>query len=230
MSIEDTRKLAIEFERRVQTMIPEKEFIDKLDSDTIYSFLNQCQDQIVSEIYRNIDRFQNGTTELYKVESVLQSLIVDNYSPETITRGDNYITFSVEQPIFMYIRSTSTVTESYRYKYKWTGNKVVPNILVSQIKIQELLDSSFNELRILRSPVIAISGDRKFTIIHDRYTNISNVSVTYYRKPRRFNYAENISCELPEIIFEDLVTGAINLYIQYVAGAEANKKAQLNAA
>ena len=37
----ETRQLGIEFERRVQTMIPEKEFTDKLDTETIYSYLNQ---------------------------------------------------------------------------------------------------------------------------------------------------------------------------------------------
>jgi hypothetical protein len=41
MTLEQTRNLGIEFERRVQTMIPEREFIDKLDTETIYSYLNQ---------------------------------------------------------------------------------------------------------------------------------------------------------------------------------------------
>ena len=40
MTQDETRQLGIEFERRVQTMIPEKEYLDKLDSETIYSFLN----------------------------------------------------------------------------------------------------------------------------------------------------------------------------------------------
>jgi hypothetical protein len=31
-------------------------------------------------------------------------------------------------------------------------------------------------------------------------------------------------CELPIDVFDDIVSGAIDLYIQYVAGAEANKK------
>ena len=35
-----TRQLGIEFERRVQTMIPEKEYTEKLDTDTIYAYLN----------------------------------------------------------------------------------------------------------------------------------------------------------------------------------------------
>ena len=31
-------------------------------------------------------------------------------------------------------------------------------------------------------------------------------------------------CELPMDAFDDLVTGAVDLYVQYVAGAEANKR------
>ena len=31
-------------------------------------------------------------------------------------------------------------------------------------------------------------------------------------------------CELPMDAFDDIVTGAVDLYVQYVAGAEANKR------
>ena len=55
MTLEDTRRLGIEFERRVQTMIPDTEFLEKLDTETIYSYLNQYQDKYVHEIYRNLD-------------------------------------------------------------------------------------------------------------------------------------------------------------------------------
>lgn len=54
MTIEQTRQLGIEFERRVQTMIPETEFADKLDTDTIYSYLNQFQDKFMHELYKSL--------------------------------------------------------------------------------------------------------------------------------------------------------------------------------
>lgn len=31
-------------------------------------------------------------------------------------------------------------------------------------------------------------------------------------------------CELPMDVFEDLVSGAVDLYVQYAAGAEARKR------
>ena len=35
---------------------------------------------------------------------------------------------------------------------------------------------------------------------------------------------DSIPCELPTDAFDDIVTGAVDLYVQYVAGAEARKK------
>jgi hypothetical protein len=41
MTIEETRQLGIEFERRLQEIYPGFESKIKLDTDTIYSFLNE---------------------------------------------------------------------------------------------------------------------------------------------------------------------------------------------
>ena len=75
MTLEETRQLGIEFERRVQTMIPEKELFDKLDTETIYSFLNQYQDKYIHDIYRSLDAIPSGTKISAHVESVLQKLL-----------------------------------------------------------------------------------------------------------------------------------------------------------
>ena len=46
----------------------------------------------------------------------------------------------------------------------------------------------------------------------------------YYAEPKHFDVMTNTACELPMEAFEDLVSGAVDLYVQYVAGAEARKK------
>lgn len=55
MNTNDTRQLGIEFERRVQQMLPQKEFLDKMDTETIYSFLNQYQDKLIHELFKTVD-------------------------------------------------------------------------------------------------------------------------------------------------------------------------------
>jgi hypothetical protein len=61
-------------------------------------------------------------------------------------------------------------------------------------------------------------------VIYDQYTTPVGIKVMYYAQPNKFSIIPNIPCELPMDAFDDLVTGAVDLYVQYVAGAEANKR------
>lgn len=236
MTLNETRQLGIEFERRIQTMIPEKEF-DKLDTETIYSFLNQYQDRYIHDIYRNLDNIQSGTKLSSHVESVLQTLLktseltaVGNSNPI-----DTPLSIVCELPseFDMYVRSTSIVSDTYNFKAPNNTNqslKIIPNQFVSQNDAQKLFETPNNTLRILRRPAAILSknnvGKYTLTVIHDRYTNIQKVGLTYYAKPAYFDIMTSTACELPIDVFDDIVSGAIDLYIQYVAGAEANKKKQ----
>ena len=236
MTLNETRQLGIEFERRIQTMIPEKEF-DKLDTETIYSFLNQYQDRYIHDIYRNLDNIQSGTKLSSHVESVLQTLL--KTSELTAAGNSNLIDTPLSivcelPPDFdMYIRSTSIVSDTYNFKVSNNTNqglKIIPNQFVSQNDAWKLFETPNNTLRILRQPAAILSknnaGECTLTVIHDRYTNIQKVGLTYYAKPTYFDIMTSTECELPIDVFDDIVSGAIDLYIQYVAGAEANKKKQ----
>ena len=236
MTLNETRQLGIEFERRIQTMIPEKEF-DKLDTETIYSFLNQYQDRYIHDIYRNLDNIQSGTKLSSHVESVLQTLLKTS---ELTAAGnsnpiDTPLSIVCELPtdFDMYVRSTSIVSNTYNFKVSNNTNqglKIIPNQFVSQNDAWKLFETPNNTLRILRQPAAILSknkvGECTLTVIHDRYTNIQKVGLTYYAKPAYFDIMTSTACELPIDVFDDIVSGAIDLYIQYVAGAEANKKKQ----
>lgn len=237
MTPDETRQLGIEFERRIQTMIPEKEF-DKLDTETIYSFLNQYQDRYIHDIYRNLDNIQSGTKLSSHVESVLQTLLKTDKldpvaeDPSVIIDTPLYIICELPEEFAMYVRSTSIVSGTYSFKVSNDTNndlKIIPNQLVSQNDAQKLFETPNNSLRILRQPIAVLSKNNdKFTltVIHDKYTTITKVGVTYYAKPKYFDIMTSTACELPMSVFDDIVSGAVDLYVQYVAGAEANKKRQ----
>lgn len=254
MTIEDTRRLGIEFERRVQTMIPDTEFLEKLDTETIYSFLNQYQDKYVHEIYRNLDQIQSGSHLSAHVESVLQSLIseaemlvaneenvIENTST-TIQIGEGTIgatgrSVSYKLPIdfYMYIRSVSQVSETFAFRSNTnTGQedtdlpiRVIPNQLTSQSDVWKLIETPHNTLRILRYPAATlgnIDNEKVLTVIYDQYTTPVGIKLSYYKQPSHFSLMTNTKCELPLDAFEELVSGAVDLYVQYVAGAEARKR------
>ena len=253
MTIEETRQLGIEFERRVQTMIPEKEVYDKLDSDTIFSFLNQYQDKYVHDIYRNLDNIQSGTKLSAHVESVLQALLreddisvssaiennmssITDSNGVTIAEAGRSIVYRLPQKFYLYLRSVSKVSSTFSFKSNRTGNnssiRVIPNQLVSQSDVWRLIETPHDTLRILRYPAAVLSkynttGNPTLTVIYDQYTTPLGVKVMYYAEPQHFNVMTNTPCELPMDVFDDIVSGAVDLYVQYVAGAEARKR-QLN--
>ena len=75
MTLYQTRQLGIEFERRLQAAVPSEEFINKLDTETIYSFLNEYQMQFVNSLLNSVDRLDSSATVSAYVENILQSLL-----------------------------------------------------------------------------------------------------------------------------------------------------------
>lgn len=254
MTIEETRQLGIEFERRVQTMIPDREFLDKLDTETIYSFLNQYQDKYIHEIYRNLDKFESGSKLSSHIESVLQAL----YTGITLKVGDKSsmvenntsvrdgndveiidtarsIKWKLPTDFYMYVRSVSSVTKTYSFKSNETQKnkiRVLPNQMVSQWDVWRLIETPHDSLRILRYPIAVLDipkneeeGEERnektktyptITCIYDQHTEVEGIRVLYYKQPQHFDLMTSTACELPSDAFDDLVTGAVDLYVSYI--------------
>ena len=248
MTLAETRQLGIEFERRVQTMIPEAEFIGKLDTDTIYSFLNQYQDKYIHEIYRNLDNIPTGSKASAHVESILQSMLTsvelptsgaqDNTTgvidPNGISIVDTArsITFTLPEDFYLYLRSVSKVSTTFSFKSTTSATsnaiRVIPNMLSSQNDVWKLIETPHDSLRILRYPAAVLNtynnNKPTLSVIYDRYTTVEGIKVLYYKQPQHFDLMTSTPCELPMDAFDDLVSGAVDLYVQYAAGAEARKR------
>ena len=79
----------------------------------------------------------------------------------------------------------------------------------------------------MRQPIAYLDGNDKnkcIKVYYDRYTDPKYFRLYYYKVPNYMNLFEEIPCELDMNVFDDLVTGAVDLYVQYVAGAEARKR------
>jgi len=132
----------------------------------------------------------------------------------------------------LYIRSVSSVSSTFSFKSSSQGNndsiRILPNELVSQNDVWKLIETPHNSLRILRHPAAVLSKYKSnkptITVVYDQYTTPLGIKVLYYAEPIHFDIMTSTACELPMDSFDDLVTGAVDLYVDYVAGAEANKR------
>jgi len=105
--------------------------------------------------------------------------------------------------------------------------RVIPNQLVSQSDVWKLIETPHDSLRIMRYPAAVlgnIDDTKVLSVIYDQYTTPTGIKVSYYKQPARFSLMTSTPCELPLDAFEELVSGAVDLYVQYVAGAEARKR------
>lgn len=221
MTLNQTRQLGIEFERRVQTMIPETELVSKLDTETIYSYLNQYQDKFIHDIYKALDNIPSPSKPSAYVENIIKELLTISINNTIDVQSDLSYTTAYPENFGLYVDSTTNVSESYTRNGDGAG--VVPNTLVSRSKLIEFISRPQDSMRIMRTPVATLNDDN-ITVYYDRYTTPVSFNITYYRTPRYMNLFTNTACELPMDAFDDLVSGAVDLYVQYVAGAEARKR------
>ena len=249
MTLYQTRQLGIEFERRVQTMIPSEEYLNKLDTDTIYSFLNEYQMQFVSNLFNSIDSLDSSTVIAPRIENVLQSLLTSEVlSNEDVLEKHNEeqddgegavntgrsTKYKLKDKCLKYVRSVSRVLTTSKYDSSSDNqtdgmhHTVVPNIYATQKDIQKVLTGNpFDRLRVMRKPVVTLSeyndDSSTLTVLYDRYTEIDSISVVYYKKPAYFSLMTSTPCELPMEVFEDLVNGAVKQYVNYATLTQQNK-------
>ena len=224
MTIDETRKLGIEFERRVQTMIPEAQLVSKLDTETIYSYINQYQDKFVHDIYKSLDGIPTPSKVSSYIETILQGLLTSKYYND-IDVTDGRYSVVLPEDFGLYLNSTTTVANTYSFKQ--TDREVsgiVPNTLISKSKVDEFITRPQDNMRIMRQPIAYLDENRTITVFCDRYTEPIKFGLSYYKVPSHMNLFLSKPCELPFDAFDDLVTGAVDLYVQYVAGAEARKR------
>lgn len=207
MTKAETRQLGIEFERRIQTIDPQFELINKLDTETIYSYLNEYQDKYVQQLFIASaqpieDRKQVNKAVLSKIQNALRNVVtLQNYTTE-----DNKLSFDLPEGFMSYISSYSTVGSSYNSK---AGN--LRNILISEQDFKYLTDATFDEDRIIRYPLVSIVGDT-LNVCCDKYTALTGINLTYYKKPAWFSILTDKACELPIECFDDIITGAVETF------------------
>lgn len=218
----NSREMQIEFERRVQLMDPSLNITDKLTSDTIFSFLNAFTKRYVKQIYLSFDNTVSNTRQQKAGIDAIKSLLVRAVLDKKInTSSDSYTdSFQLPDDYFLYSRSNSLVTSTY------TNNHLdelspVPNELITAEDASKVITTPYNQIILRRPQVVLYNGEDStdLNVIHDKFTNIEQLDLVYYRIPKEFNVLgidnKNIldHCELPESTHMEIVEGAVEMFV-----------------
>ena len=230
MTKEETRKLGIEFERRLFEIYPQFTTTEKLTTDTIYSFLSEFQSQYVRSLYAVEDELQRGTRKAKRIHDTIKPLIRHAKIKPDIVYNDH---FYLPDNYAMYVRSDSFISKNYKSPKALSKPVVTPNALIKQDDVENVINAFYNQNSILPNPMVVLestSYDSPYLrVITDFYTTIDYIDLTYCCQPNAFNvlkYNDNDDssgavhsyCQLPYSCFDELVSGAIDMYItQYKA-------------
>lgn len=214
MTLKETRQLGIEFERKLQTIDPTRVIVRKIDTEDIYAYLNRYQEMYVRQLHLTDQQIESNTKQSTNIQDVLRTLTVETTDSTPISTTESYTKYSIPSDYWMYQRAYISATGTYK------NLKTAKNIQCIQMKpfdINRLEDKAFDKDRIIRTPIIDIastkSGEDTYKVYIDRYTNIESSTLVYIRKPKDFSVLAQTPCELPMTCFNDLVIGAVDLYV-----------------
>ena len=211
--------MQIEFERRVQLIDPSLIITNKPSSDLIFSILNEAQDRYVMMNYVGDDQMEAETNVHTRNSDSIKSLLVEKDLTSVGLTSNGFtryrLPYSTTDEYFLYVHSFSKVKGTYK---QYTDFVRVDNQLVKYRDLGKFIKTAYND-PIIRKPAVALVSDptTKYMYLEvavDSYTTLGNVTLTYYRKPVRFNTINGDSkCELPESVHSEIVDLAVNMFI-----------------
>lgn len=213
------KEMQIEFERRVQIISPDLLIDNKLNSDTIFSYLNAAQDRYVTLNYINDDQLLEDTNIFNRNVEAVKTLYVEKklLSSGTTTQGFMRfrLPYDTKEEYFLYSSSVSEVTGTYK---QLSSTIVIANKLIKPQDLPKYTTTAYNT-PIIRQPGCVVMSDAttKYTylvVATDKYTKINSLLLYYYRRPLKFNTTDGIKkCELPESVHSELVDMAVEMFI-----------------
>ena len=219
------REFQIEFERRVRIADPTVEAEGKLNSDTIFSVLNEALDEFFKTRYSGTNAKTSGFEQTEKRIADLRTLIKSKtYTEEEIIENGNQYTVELPNDFVLQLGDTVGIVpngisttwekdnnEEYIVKYGETLESSIETIdrqKENSLSEYRLRYNSAKPLKLLQNNTINLYTDGQY--------KISKYTLQYMTKPNRLTLLSNPVGEyvdLPKHTHIEIVKLAVQIYL-----------------
>lgn len=219
------RQLQIEFERRLQLMDPELVGTNKLNSDTIFSFINEAIDKFYKTRYSGINSKSEGFEQSQKRIDDLRNLIKTATFTDQIINEGNIYKIELPKDYVLMLGDTAGIAPLDEYAQCWELNengdysiKYNDTIEATIETIDRQLNNSLSEhlLKYCNArPLKLIQGNDVLLYTDGKY-KVSEYKITYLSKPLFIDSSNITNTEytsLPEHTHMEIVKMAVQLYL-----------------
>lgn len=213
------RQFQIEFERRLQLMDPELVRTNKLNSDTIFSFINEAIDKFYKTRYQQFEQFQKRIDDLrtlVRTKTYTSDMTYQNNEYSVILPED-YVIFLGDKvgisPLPGETNDCWEVDEYDQYVVKY-GDTIEASVET----LDRQLNNSLSEhlLKYCTARPLRITQGNEIHLYTDGNYHINEYTVTYLSKPKYFDSKEIKNepyTSLPEHTHMEIVKMAVQLYL-----------------
>lgn len=207
-------------------MDPELVTTNKLNSDTIFSFINEAIDKFYKTRYSGINSKSEGFEQSQKRIDDLRSLVKTKKYTDTITNTDNKYEVELPNDYVMLLGDTAGIQPIDDYNdpcwgYSEDGDYIIKRNDTIEATIETIdrqLGNSLSEHRLkycTARPLRLIQGNKIYLYTDGKY-KVSEYTITYLSKPVLLD-SKNITnteyTSLPEHTHMEIVKMAVQLYL-----------------
>lgn len=214
------REFQISFERQLSTMIPRYNTEIKLNSDTIFYYLNKGKEEYIKQLYRVFQQNQEITD---KLRTLVKTKTIDKFDKV----NNKYITNYPEDYLFalgeeVYISIIKNNCPNLITKTRDVIEATIENV-------DRILENSLSEYHLHHNQArpIRLYTDNNIVLITDGQYYIDKYNLTYLRNTSDLgNNLNKEYTELPQITHQEIVDVAVNIYISQLATTQSSNKTE----
>ena len=218
------RQFQIAFERQLNNIIPGYNIMSKLNSDTIFYYINRAKDEYVKQLYR---AFQLNQELSDKLRTLVKT---DRYTGLDFNRNNHRWPTNYPQD-YLYTLGEQVSIHIFDDRCPSLVSKSMDVIEATIETVDRILSNSLSEYHLHHNQArpVRLYTDGKIVLITDGNYGINEYQLTYLRNAKDLgnNLTEEYT-EMPVDTHQEIVDAAVMMYIQQAASMQQSDKSDKN--